>query len=303
MSVEKPDFILYAQHGWADNNRAILDLAQRLATPKTLAIAPSLGYYRTWLRIQPLIEAVEKFTTVTTAKYPNIPMRIIGHSMGGLIWLEVLNRHPEWRSLVHSLVLIASPLGGASLARIIDPFGLGIGISRDLGKNRRAIAEQIAASIPTLVIAGDVDGGGDGTVTLGSTKVRHAHFIRLPGLSHPSLRNHPRTEAAIRQFWQCPATLEETLEPMQTDEIIQRLQSLPGMRDAHQRDFHRAKAIITLKDGSTIRLWWNPVGVEHVFIASSQGEFLYGGFVGWIHAEALRRTLREIKQEYASTAR
>jgi hypothetical protein len=160
MSVEKPDFILYAQHGWADNNRAILDLAQKLATPKTLAIAPSLGYYRTWLRIQPLIEAVEKFTT-----------------------------------------------------------------------------------------------------------------------------------------------LEETLEPMQTDEIIQRLQSLLGMRDAHQRDFHRAKAIITLKDGSTIRLWWNPVGVEHVFIASPQGEFLYGGFVGWIHAEALRRTLREIKQEYASTAR
>ena len=53
---------------------------------------------------------------------------------------------------------IACPLGGASLVRIFDPFNLGIGISRDFEKNRRAIAEQIAASIPTLVIAGNVYG-------------------------------------------------------------------------------------------------------------------------------------------------
>lgn len=30
MSVENPDFILFAQHGWADNYRAIADLVKRL---------------------------------------------------------------------------------------------------------------------------------------------------------------------------------------------------------------------------------------------------------------------------------
>jgi pimeloyl-ACP methyl ester carboxylesterase len=300
MPVENPDFVLYAQHGWADTNRAIATLAKRLATPKTLAIAPNLGYHRTWLRIKPLIRAVEKIAIATTATYPDTPMRIIGHSMGGLIWLEILNRHPEWRSRVHSLVLIASPLGGASLARIIDPFNLGIGISRDLGKNRRAMAEKIAASIPTLVIAGDLDGGDDGTIAVGSTKVRNAHFICLPGLSHPVLRNHPRVEAAIREFWIDPKTLEETMEITLIDEVIQRLESVPGMVDAHQRDFRRAKNVMKLKDGSTIRLWKNPVGVDHVFVASPDGQYLYGGFVGWIHAEALHQTLREIGQKYSA---
>jgi pimeloyl-ACP methyl ester carboxylesterase len=300
MSVENPDFILFAQHGWADNRRAIADLVKRLATSETIVIAPSLGYFKTWLRIESLIETVEEYATVTLDKYPNTPMRIIGHSMGGLIWLEILNLHPEWHERVHSLVLIASPLGGASLGRIFDPFNIGIGISRDLGKNRRAIAEQIAASILALVIAGNVDGGGDGTIAIGSTKVRQAHFICLSGLSHPVLRNHPRTEVAIGEFWSDPQTLEETSELTIVDEVIQRLQSVPGMIDAHQRDFHRAKAIMTLKDGSSIRLWWNLVGVEHIFVASPQGEFIYGGFVGWIHVKAIQRTLKEIKQIYAA---
>lgn len=72
------------------------------------------------------------------------------------------------------------------------------------------------------------------------------------------------------------------------------------MIDAHQQDFHKATTAIVLKDSSSIRLWWNLVGVEHVFLASPQGDFLYGGFVGWIHVKALQQTLKEIKQEYAA---
>jgi alpha-beta hydrolase superfamily lysophospholipase len=65
-------------------------------------------------------------------------LRIIGHAMGGLIWLEILNRYSKWRSQVYSLILIASLLGKASLARIIDLFRLEIGISRNLEKTCRA---------------------------------------------------------------------------------------------------------------------------------------------------------------------
>lgn len=302
MSVESPNFFLYAQHGWADDNREIAALASSLATSKIRVIAPRLGYIQTWIRIEPLIRVVEEIAIATTTAYPNTPIKIIAHSMGELIWLEVLNRHPEWWPLVHSLVLLASPVGGADLGRILDPFSIGIGIAQGLGKNRRPIAEKIAAFVPTLVIAGDIDGGGDGTITVGSTKIRHAQFIRLLGLSHPVLRNHPLVVAAIRGFWARAGELEENIKHTDFDlnEVIQRLESVPGMTDAHQRDFYRAKVFMTLKDGTSIRTWKNPLGVDHIFIASPQGQYLYGGFVGWVHAEDLLQALKEIKQKYSA---
>lgn len=299
MLIENPDFVLYAQHGWADNNRELAALASHLATSNTRVIAPSLGYIQTWIKIEPLIRVIEDIATATTARYPDAPIRIIGHSMGGLIWLEVLDRHPEWWPLVHSLVLIASPVGGADLGRILDPFSIGVGIARDLGKNRRLIAERIAACIPTLVIAGDVDGGGDGIITVGSTKFRYPQFIHLLGLSHPVLRNHRLVIAAIHEFWSAARALEKGNHNA-LDEIIHHLRSFPGMIDAHQRDFHRAKVLMTLKDGSTIRTWKNPLGVDHVFVTSPTGQYLYGGFVGWIHEQGLYQVLEEIKQEYST---
>ncbi|NJL84028.1 MAG: alpha/beta hydrolase [Chloroflexaceae bacterium] len=298
MLQNAPDFILLAQHGWADNNRTLDILAKRLATPKTCLVTPNLGYVQTWIRIEPLIQAVEKVAAETIALYPEIPLRIIGHSMGGLICLEVLHRHPEWHSLVHSLVLIGSPLGGASLARIIDPLNLGIGISSDLSRSRKAIAQEIAAVIPTLAIAGNLDGGGDGMINLGSTRVRNCHFRCLPGIAHPALRNHPRVEAAIREFWLAP-TVPETTELTKTDKIIHYLESIPGMTDAHQKDFSKAKPLFTLNDGSTILFWRNPWGVAHVFLASPRGDYLWGGFVGWLHLSALDKALQEIQQEYS----
>ncbi|NEQ86615.1 MAG: alpha/beta hydrolase, partial [Moorea sp. SIO2I5] len=160
--TDKPDFLLYAQHGWADTSKAIANLAQSIATSRTAIIAPDLGWFKTWLWIEPLIKQLEHIVLDTIVTYPQTPIRIIGHSMGGLIWLELLSRHQDWWSQVESLVLIGSPIGGADLARIIDPLGIGIGIAKDLGINRRQLAESIGAVIPTLVIAGDSDHGSDG---------------------------------------------------------------------------------------------------------------------------------------------
>lgn len=300
MVTAKPNFILFAQHGWADTGQAIAALAQSVASPDTHVVAPSLGYVKTWLRIEPLIAKVEEIAREAIAQHPNAQIRIIGHSMGGLIWLELLDRHPEWWALVESLVLVASPVGGADLGRILDPFDLGIGIARDLGKNRRAIAEKIAQFIPTLIIVGDVDGGSDGTITVESAKFRHAQITYLPGLPHAVLKNHPSVAAAILNFWAQPEkAVLKTGEPELSDLVIERLRAVIGMTDAHRRDFERSRVYITFKDGSTIRIWKNPVGVDHVFVANRAGECLYGGFVGWIHAEGLRLALEEIKREYA----
>jgi pimeloyl-ACP methyl ester carboxylesterase len=300
MTTATPDWILFAQHGWADNNRAIGALTASLTTPDTVVIAPSLGYIKTWLRIEPLIQAVEAIATQALSSYPDAPMRIIGHSMGGLIWLEVLDRHPEWGSRVDSLVLLGSPIGGSDLGRILDPFNLGLGIARDLGKNRRPIAEAIAAHIPTLVIAGDVDSGSDGTIPVESTKVFGAEFVYLAGLSHPTLRNHALVANAIRQFW---ATHPSRSQPVRStdlsDLLIQRFRQVTGITDAHYRGFYRAQVQATFKDGVTLRVWKNSIGIDHVFVACPKGQCVYGGFVGWGDAEALQQVLAEVQQEHA----
>ncbi|AFY76519.1 MAG: lysophospholipase [Hydrococcus sp. C42_A2020_068] len=292
-----PDYILFAQHGWADTNRAIAQFAKKaLATPKTLVIAPNLGYLKTWLWIEPLIEYVARVAIETVASYPDAAIRIVGHSMGGLIWLEVLDRYPQLRSQVESLVLVASPVGGADIARAIDPLGIGIGIARDLGINRRAIAQRIAAKIPTLVIAGDIDNGSDGTIAVETTKFDPVKFVCLKGISHAALKNHPDLVDIIHDFWANPLVTVAP-KPDFSKHLIQRLQSLPGMTDTHPRDFWRSKIHITFNNGITIRTWNNPLQIQHIFVADREENCLYSGFVGWLHDEALRMMLAEIQKE------
>ncbi len=301
MATESPDFILYAQHGWADTDHGIAVLAAKLADSNTLAITPNLGFLRTWLRIEPLIQMVEELVITTSLRHPQVPIRIIGHSLGGLIWLEVLNRHPEWFDNVDSLVLVGSPVGGADLARILDPLGIGLGMARDLGVNRRILAEAIAAQIPTLVVAGDTDGGSDGTITVESTKVFGAEFVLLPGVSHAALKQHPAVAQAIQKFWALPkqpSRLPPDYDLAQT--LVRRLQRVPGMTDGHYRDFQRAKVFLSFEDGVTLRLWKDPLGIPHVFVASPVGQCLYSGFVGWLHVDDLKQELSAIRLEQAA---
>lgn len=203
-----PDYILFAQHGWADTEVAIAAMAQTLATPQTVVITPNLGWWKTWWRIQPLITQVERIATETITQYPQTPIRIIGYSLGGLIWVELLHQHPEWWTQVESLVLVASPIGGVDLARNFTFLGMGVGIAGALLDNRRLLAESIAKVIPTLVIAGDIGGGTDGAVTFAETKVPGANFFYLPRLSHPTLKNHPAVAEVIRDFWQNPVIID-----------------------------------------------------------------------------------------------
>ena len=78
-----PDFILFAQHGWADTNQEISRLATTLANEQTMIISPNLGWLKTWLSIEPLIEKVSEKAEEISRKYPETPGRIMGHSLGG----------------------------------------------------------------------------------------------------------------------------------------------------------------------------------------------------------------------------
>ncbi|HEY9703042.1 MAG TPA: alpha/beta hydrolase [Allocoleopsis sp.] len=300
MSITSPDFILYAQHGWANNNRQILQMCQGLASENTLIIAPNLGWLNTWISINPLVNKVANLAQSNFNKFPDVPVRIIAHSMGGLIWLEVLNKYPQWWDKIHSLILITSPIGGSDIARIIDPLSIGIGAAKDLGVNRRLIAEKIAQSIPTLIIASDIDGGSDGMITLESMKFDHAHYICLSGIRHAQMKNHPQVADTIRNFWNIPPTTNIKFNNGFLHTIIKKIQAVTGITDGHYRDFYRSKIYINLIDGSKIHIWQNPFLLNHVFVSDPQGNCIYSGFVGWLHNQDLQQTLTEIKLNFSA---
>lgn len=297
--ADAPSYILFAQHGWADTHTQISKLARVLTPSKAAMVSPDLGFVKTWWRIEPLVARVEKTAATYCEEMPHIPKRIVGHSMGGLIWLEVLNRNPQWWPQIESLTLVASPVGGADLGRIFDPLRWGIGIARDLGTNRRPIAERIAQQIPTQIIASDLDGGSDGTVTLQCTQFRNAQYVQLSGIHHSRLKCHPEVATAIVNFWANPTKPTAPADPL-CEIVVEQLHAIPGMTDAHYRDFGKAQIWATLANGLTLRVWQNLAGVHHVFLADTKGICQFAGFVGWFDTDGLYKALIRIQKAFAS---
>src|SRR5689334_19879682 len=116
-----PTRLLFSQHGWADTNRRMLPFGRAVAGDDTLVVAPNLGYVRTWQRMGPMIDHVEREAAALLSAYPSTTVQVVGHSMGGLIWLEVLGRHPDWLPRLTAVVLIAAPVHGTRLGRHLDP--------------------------------------------------------------------------------------------------------------------------------------------------------------------------------------
>ena len=291
-----PKFILFAQHGWADTASDIGKLAKTAADSQTMITAPSLGLINTFIRIEPLVERLEQIATQVINSYPDTPIKIMGHSMGGLICLEVLSRHPDWWQKVHSLILLGSPVGGSNIARLIDPLGIGIGMARDLGKNRRHLAEKIAQKIPTLSVASDINLGSDGLVTVENTKFAYANWMLISGIPHAAMKCHPEMISVIQNFWSNPQ-LGASPQGDCTSEVIRRLRSLPGMTDADRRHLERSRIVVNFADGTMIKTWNNPLGINHVFVVGREEEqCLYSGYVGLIHTSGLRKAIQEIRQ-------
>ncbi len=82
------------------------------------------------------------------------------------------------------------------------------------------------------------------------------------------------------------------------DEVISLLNQVPGMTQAHNRDFDRAVPKFKLCDGSVVRTWKNPVGVDHVFLADKSGKMIFGGFVGWIHSAGFHQAIAQIQKDF-----
>jgi pimeloyl-ACP methyl ester carboxylesterase len=296
----KPDFLFFAQHGWSDNGNDIGRLAQMLVASKTvdsstnstLVVAPSLGLLNTYWRIESLIKRVEISAKQIITQYPHVPIKIMGHSMGGLIWLEVLNRHPEWWHKVNCLVVIGSPVGGANIARIIDPLGIGIGIARDLGQNRRAIAESIAQKIPTLCIASDLGHGSDGLIAVETTKFAYSQYICVQNIPHAHLKWHRSLIPIIQHFWSNPQINNPKINL--AAKVVDYLRNVPGMTDGNYRYLKRSQKKLQLSQDLAIRTTKNVAGVDHVFVTDINEQCLYAGYVGWLHNWELKKAFQEL---------
>jgi len=298
MAVDNnPDFLLFAQHGWADTGKDIGELLAAAVDDKTIVTAPSLGLVKTFISIKPLISKIESIVESKIAKYPHVPLKIVGHSMGGLMWLEVLNRNPQWWTKIHSLILLGSPVGGSNIARIIDPLGIGIGTAKCLGKNRRPIAEKIAQQIPTLSVASDLDLGTDGLVTVENTKFDYANWFSISKIPHAAMKYHPHIIPILQDFWANP-TIGTLPAQDFTHKSIRRLYAVKGMTDNDYRNFKRSRIVFQFADGTTIHTYNTLAGINHVFVGKKQ-QCLYAGYVGLIHVLELNQAIAEIKQ-YAS---
>ncbi|MEL6495846.1 MAG: alpha/beta hydrolase [Cyanobacteria bacterium J06623_7] len=292
-----PEYLLCAQHGWADTGNQLGKLARAAANPQTKVIVPSLGLIKTFIRLQPLVLRLEQIVTTEIARYPQTKINLLGHSMGGLIWLELLKRHPEWWNKIHSLILLGSPVGGSNLARIIDPGGIGIGTAADLGKNRRSLAANIAQHIPTLSVASDTGTGTDGLVTVENTKFDYANWQLVSGIAHSAMRYHAEMIPILQNFWLHPR-LGSFPDNSLSNRLIRLFRNVPGMTDADYRGLSRSQTIAHLPESITVRTWQTLWGVKHVYLVR-QRDCLYSGYVGLTHIRGLERALKEL-QKFAS---
>jgi pimeloyl-ACP methyl ester carboxylesterase len=289
--------LVFSQHGWADNNRKMLAFGLAVAPPGAEVVAPDLGFVRTWLRFEPLVELVEAEAAGFFDQLPDATARIVGHSMGGLIWLTILDRRPEWRERVAALVLIGCPVRGADLAGIVDRQGWTIG--RDLAVDRSATASRVAAAVPTISVAGDLILASDGAITCRSARVDGARFVCLPRESHPGLIKSDRVVRLVRAYLQDPNPPDTDLRP-----VVARLRSVPGMADLPLGTPAAAGAAgaavaLLFRDGANIRLRHPAFGNVQVAVADGEGRCLWAGATGRAHVRALRHALEAIEGDSA----
>lgn len=106
-----------------------------------------------------------------------------------------------------------------------------------------------------------------------------------------------RLKATVTDGCGCSTVVNSQITDV-TKEAIAILESVPGMTKAHHRDFKSSNPIIRLRDGTAVRTWKNPLGVDHVFLADSNDRMVYGGYVGWVDSEGLNSAIARIRRDF-----
>ena len=98
--------------------------------------------------------------------------------------------------------------------------------------------------------------------------------------------------------WNTPAPVANRISNLAA-EVVDALSEVDGMTQAHGRDFNRATPRFTLRDGSVLKIWKDPMGCNYVFIADCDGNMVFGGFVEWwVHTNDLNDAVAAIRQKF-----
>lgn len=174
----------------------------------------------------------------------------------------------------------------AALAILGGPAGIlgGIGVLGITG----LIAEYLAAeSIDRLL--GDV-------YSLRARTERTQNVLRELEFLPISDELKSRLTWEVQQIGNQQANFATSISEVTADAIAI-LNGVPGINYASERDLKSSRPIFTLRDGTVVRTWKNPFGMDCVFLADPQGNIIYGGFVGWFDAEHLSTAIARIRTE------
>jgi len=182
---------------------AMLLMAARLSRH---GYAPRIFAYR---GRSPLEANVERLVHFVRDSLDGRPAHFVGHSLGGLLILETLNRHP--RIAAASATLIGAPVRGCFAGRRLATAGVGrwmMGACRPLWSERAASWTRGA---PLGVVAGTATIGlgralgrlpkpNDGVVCVAETGVEGMAAQALVPLGHSALIVSSRVQRLVERF-------------------------------------------------------------------------------------------------------
>jgi pimeloyl-ACP methyl ester carboxylesterase len=144
------------------------------------------------------------------ARFARDKTLFVGHSMGGVLVLDMLNRHPEVRA--DAVVLLGAPVRGCLAGRRFAQAGIGrwmLGASRRLWEERaarwtRAVPLGVVAGTLPLGLArtfgGALPGPNDGVVCVEETTVEGMAERALVRLGHSMLFLSGQVSGLIGRF-------------------------------------------------------------------------------------------------------
>lgn len=199
----------------------------------------------------------------------------------------------KWINVVHSSDIIAYPI--KSSLEVDSSWDLSVHdefIQKDSNAAERAVrkfVESPAASIFTRSQA-YIDA------------ISHAPMVAGAGDAHRSYWNCNKTTVLIADN-----ILDEEGSPGPKlveilQEVISRLGKVPGMTKHLMHMNHSLDTTLVdlnFKDGSgKLKLDINPVGVHHVYVFDRDGTCKFGGYVGWMHTNRLKKKIDLIRKKF-----
>ncbi len=132
------------------------------------------------------------------------------------------------------------------------------------------------------------------------------YLKNLPSLVNKKLavkEDFPLSQKGIDwlEEWNTEAEIATSISQI-AQKVVEILVNVPGMTQAHSRNFRRSTPIFTLKDGTVIKVFINPANVKHIFLADSNNKMLFGGYVGWIDTKGLNQAIENIKHSLTYTS-